>query len=151
MPVARRSRVVAAPPEALWRIVGDPSHLPRWWPKVERVEAIRGASFTEVLRTKKGKPVRADFHTVESVRGKLHRWAQDLEGTPFERFLALNETTVELAPSGDGTEVTLITRQQLRGLSRVGGGLMLKRATRQQLGEALDSLADLLPPGARTP
>jgi uncharacterized protein YndB with AHSA1/START domain len=144
MPVARRSRVVDAPPEAVWRVVGDPSHLGRWWPKVERIEAVRGANFTEVMRTKKGKPVRADFHTVESVRGKLHRWAQDLDGTPFERFLALNETTAELEPSGSGTQVTLTTRQKLRGLSRVGGGFMLKRATRQQLDEALDGLENVL-------
>lgn len=144
MPVARRSRVVAAPPEAVWRIVGDPSHLPRWWPKVERIEAVRGAHFTEVMRTKKGRPVRADFHTAESVRGKLHRWVQDLDGTPFERFLTLNETVVELTPSGEGTEVKLSTRQKLRGLSRVGGGVMLKRATRRQLDEALDGLERLL-------
>ena len=144
MPVARRSRVVDAPPEAVWRIVGDPSHLPRWWPKVERVEALRGANFTQVMRTKKGRPVRADFHTVENVRGKLHRWAQDLEGTPFDRFLAQNETAVELVPAGEGTEVRLSTRQKLRGLSRVGGGFMLKRATRQQLDEALNGLERLI-------
>ena len=144
MAVARRSRVVDAPPEAVWRIVGDPSHLPRWWPKVERIEAVRGANFTQVMRTKKGRPVRADFHTVESVRGKLHRWVQDLDGTPFERFLTLNETVVELTPSGGGTEVKLATRQKLRGLSRVGGGVMLKRATRRQLDEALDGLEGLL-------
>ena len=144
MPVARRSRVVGAPPEAVWRIVGDPSHLPRWWPKVERVESLRGANFTEVMRTKKGRPVRADFRTVENVRGKLHSWAQDLEGTPFERFLSLNETVVELEPAGEGTQVTLSTRQKLRGLSRVGGGFMLKRATRQGLDEALDGLERLV-------
>ena len=149
MPVVRRSRVVEAPPEAVWRVVGDPSHLARWWPKVERIESIRGGNFTEVMRTKKGRPVRADFHTVESVRGKLHRWAQDLEGTPFERFLALNETAVELTPEGGGTEVTLVTRQKLRGLSRVGGGVMLRRATKQQLDEALDGLEGLLPGGRR--
>ena len=146
MPVARRSRVVDAPPEAVWRIVGDPSHLPRWWPKVERVEAVRGANFTEVMRTKKGRPVRADFRTVENVRGKLHRWAQDLEGTPFDRFLALNETAVELVPSGAGTEVRLSTRQKLRGLSRVGGGVMLRHATKQQLDEALGRLSEIVVP-----
>ena len=40
MPTARRSRTVAAPPERVWGTVGDPYHLPRWWPRVTRVEAV---------------------------------------------------------------------------------------------------------------
>ena len=145
MPTARRSRTVAADPEAIWRIVGDPSHLSRWWPRVERIEGARRGDFTQVLRTKKGRPVRADFHVAESERPRRLRWVQDVEGTPFERFLALNEMALELAPEGGGTKVTLSSQQKLRGLSRVGGGFMLKRATRKQLDEALDGLERILP------
>jgi carbon monoxide dehydrogenase subunit G len=99
-----------------------------------------------VLRSKKGRSVRADFHVVESARPKLMRWAQDIPGTPFERFLTENVTSVELTPVDGGTEVTVTARQKLRGASRVGGGVLLKRATKKQLDEALDSLAGLVAP-----
>ena len=45
----RRSRVVAASPDEIWATVGDPYHLPRWWPRVERVELVRGDGFTQLL------------------------------------------------------------------------------------------------------
>jgi hypothetical protein len=40
--------------------------------------------------------------------------------------------------------VTLSARQKLRGLSRIGGGVMLKRATKQQLDEALERLDEIV-------
>ena len=145
MPVARRSRVLEASPDAIWRVVGDPAHLARWWPRCERVEGAGRGAFTQVMRTTKGRPVRADFHLVESDRPRRVAWAQDIEGTPFERFLTLNETAVELEPrDGDATIVTLTASQKLKGISRIGGGVMLKRATKKSLGEALDGLEDLL-------
>lgn len=144
MPRVSRSRRIAATPEELWKVVGDPSHLARWWPKVERIEGARRGSFTQALKTKKGRTIRADFHIVDSQRPKLHVWTQDIAGTPFERFLTQNETEAALEAAGDGTEVTLVSRQKLRGLSRVGGGFMLKRATKKQLDEALDALAGLV-------
>ena len=144
MPTASRSRVLAASPETIWRVVGDPSHLARWWPKVERIEGARRGSFTEVMRTKKGRTIRADFHIVDTDRPRRHVWTQDLPGTPFERFLTLNETEALLEPDGDGTRVVLISRQKLRGLSRIGGGFMLKRATKKQLDEALAALDGLV-------
>ena len=139
-----RSRVMTASAEDVWRVVGDPAHMARWWPKVERVEGLRRGAFTQVLRTKKGRTVRADFHTGDSDRARRYAWTQDLEGTPFERFLTLNEVAALLEPEDGGTRVTLTSRQKLRGISRVGGGLMLKRATKKQLDEALDALQGLV-------
>ena len=43
----RRSRTVPVPLDAVWTVVGDPHHLPRWWPLTERVEAV---DRDEVLR-----------------------------------------------------------------------------------------------------
>ncbi len=40
MPTAQRSRTIAASPQELWDVVGDPHHLPRWWPRVSRVESV---------------------------------------------------------------------------------------------------------------
>ena len=144
MPVASRSRTISASPEDVWRVVGDPSHLARWWPKVERVEGARRGAFTEVMRTKKGRTIRADFHIVDTDRPRRHVWTQDLPGTPFERFLTLNETEAVMEPVDGGTRVTLVSRQKLKGLSRIGGGFMLKRATKKQLDEALTALEGLV-------
>ncbi len=47
----------------------DPHHLPRWWPRVTRVEDVEDGAFTEVMRTRKGKFVRADFNLVRADEG----------------------------------------------------------------------------------
>ena len=139
----RRSRVVAAPPEELWATVGDPYHLPRWWPRVERVELVQGDGFTQLLRTDKGRAIRADFRVVQSRRPELRRWRQEVDGTPFEGILAWSETEIRLEPAGDGsTRVTLVQEQKLRGLARLGG-LMVRRAARRALDGALEGLESL--------
>lgn len=144
MPTTKRSRILEAPPDRVWRIVGDPHHLPRWWPKVRRVEAVRDGGFTQVMRTDKGKDVRADFRIVEDEPPRLLRFEQELAGTPFEGFLAESGTAIAADPEGEGTKVTITTRYKLRGISRLGGGTMLKRATRKQLDEALTALEGLV-------
>src|SRR5688572_13358158 len=144
MPTTRRSRVVAASPDRVWRVVGDPHHLPRWWPKVRRVEAVRHGGFTQVMRTEKGKDVRADYRVVEEEPPRLLRFEQELEGTPFEGFLQESATSIEAAPAGEGTKVTITTRHKLRGIARLGGGTMLKRATKKQLDEALAALEEVV-------
>ena len=87
MPTTRRSRLLDAAPDRVWRVVGDVHHMPRWWPKVRRMEDVTGGRFTQVMRTEKGKDVRADFHVVEEDAPRLLRFVQDVEGTPFEGFL----------------------------------------------------------------
>ena len=143
MPTARRTRTVHAPPDAVWRVVGDPMHQPRWWPKVARVESVHGGAFTRVYTTAKGKPVRADFRVTDIDEPRRRRWTQVLDGTPFERFMRSAEEIVVLEPAHDGTIVTLEVRQKLRGLSRFGG-FLVKRATRRQIDEALDTLEGLV-------
>ncbi len=144
MPTTKRSRVLDAAPERVWRVVGDPHHLPRWWPKVRRVEAVRDSGFTQVMRTEKGKDVRADFRIVESAAPHLLRYEQEVEGTPFQGFLQSASTTITADAAGDGTKVTITARHKLRGISRVGGGTMLKMATRKQLDEALAALEEIV-------
>ena len=142
MPTARRSRTVAAPPERVWGTVGDPHHLPRWWPRVQRVEGVTDEHFTEVLGTDDGRSLRADFRVVDSRPLERRAWEQELEGTPFERVFAAASTEVKLMPDGEGTRVTLVVRQQLRGTARLGG-FMVRRATRRVLDEALEALEAL--------
>ena len=144
MPTVVRSRTIAAPQQEVWNLVSDPYHLPRWWPMVQRVEGVKQREFTQVLLSKTGRTVRQDFRLAhDGMRSR--RWEQDIEGTPFERFLALNAMTMSVEEAGDGSKVTLTTERKLKGLSRVGGGsFLLKRATKRQLDEALERLEGLV-------
>ena len=142
MPRTRRSRTIDATPEQVWRTVCDPHHLPRWWPRVQRVEGVGPEHFTEVLGTDKGRSIRADFRVVESRAPEVRRWAQDVEGSPFERLLRRAETEVRLAPDGAGTRVTVTLSQRLRGLGAFGG-FMVRRANRRVADEALERLGRL--------
>jgi uncharacterized protein YndB with AHSA1/START domain len=139
----RRSRVVAAPPEDVWATVGDPYHLPRWWPRVERVELVQGDGFTQLLRTDKGRAIRADFRVTQSHKPAVRSWRQEVAGTPFEGILEWSEIAVRLEPEGAAaTRVTLEQDQKLRGLAKFGG-FMARRAARRSLDTALDGLETL--------
>ncbi len=150
MPTAQRTRTFAASPRELWDVLGDPHHLPRWWPRVQRVEAVGDDAFTEVLMSAKGKMVRADFRLLNTVEGQSVVWAQQIEGTPFARVLKSAETEIAIAEAsagegeregeGGATVVTIELRQSLQGmLSRLGGRLV-RRAAHSTIDEALDGL-----------
>jgi uncharacterized protein YndB with AHSA1/START domain len=149
VPSVSRSRTIALPVAELWELIGDPHHLPRWWPRVERVEDVEGEAFTEVMRTAKGKLVRADFRVLarEEAEHSL-TWEQQLEGTPFARLLSEARTRVTLEPlradtmpaPAAGTRVTIELHQRLTGFFPRFGGFMVSRAASKTLDEALDGL-----------
>lgn len=148
MPTTRVSRTLPAAPAAVWRVLNDPYHQTRWWPRVRRVEGVDLDRFTQVLGTARGKGVRADFVILEREEEELLRWSQEVEGSPFERLLDEAITTFTLAPAADGsggTTVAVELRQRLRGWSRLAP-FLFKGAARRQLGEALDGLADAVAP-----
>ena len=143
MPRTTRSATIPAPPEEVWRTVADAHHLPRWWPRVQRVEGVEPECFTQVLATERGRSVRADFRVLESRAPAVRRWTQDVAGTPFERVLRSAETEVRLEPAGEGeTRVTLTLRQRLRG-SGLLGTMLVRRAAADRLEEALAALTRL--------
>jgi hypothetical protein len=109
---------------------------------VTRVEDVSGERFTTVIPTKRGKPVRLDYRVTESEAPARRAWAQELEGTPFERLLATWTTTVVLEPEGRACRVTLEERQQLKGSFRAGV-LLQRRPARRRVDTALASLAAL--------
>lgn len=139
MPRVRRTRTLGARPEAVWRVVGDPHHLPRWWPRVTRVERAGDGHFTQVLMTKKGRPIRADFRLAELEEPQLVAWEQELPGTPFEHVLSSARTEVALTPAGAGTEVAIVQVHKLRGWAHFSP-FLFSAATRKLLDEALDGL-----------
>ena len=139
-----RRRRIAAPASVLWAVITDPYHLPRWWPNTQRVENVsEGAtaerSWTQVLGTRGGRGVRADFRCVEQSDGERYVFEQAVEGTPFERFVRRARTEIELDPRNGDTEVTMALDRRLRGLSRLGSPMM-RRAIGRTLNEALDGL-----------
>jgi uncharacterized protein YndB with AHSA1/START domain len=136
--VTRRRRV-AAGPDAIWDLVADPYSLPRWWPRTERVESVSARGWTTVLRSPRGRAVRADWSLEASERPRRRAWSQELEGTPFERVLAERRVEVRV----ERGEVTLELTQRGRGWARFGG-LLLRRAARRELDDALDGLARVL-------
>jgi uncharacterized protein YndB with AHSA1/START domain len=141
-----RSRTLAAPPEAVWRVLEDPYALPRWWPLVRRVEGVSAAGWTMVLGREGGRGVRADQRLEASDEPALRRWALDVPGSPFERVLRASAVEARLAPAGaDRAELTLELRQQPRGMARLGA-FMLRRAGRRQLDEALAGMARAVEP-----
>jgi uncharacterized protein YndB with AHSA1/START domain len=139
MPTTRVSRTVAAAPEDVWRVLADPHSIPRWWPRVSRVEGADSQRWTQVLYTAKGRGIRADFFKTADEPISRYAWEQHLDGTPFARFLARAEWETRLAPAGDGTAVTIESRHRLQGWSRFAP-FLFKRAMRRQLNEALDGL-----------
>jgi uncharacterized protein YndB with AHSA1/START domain len=143
MPKVRRSSTIDAPAGELWPLVADPYHLPRWWPRVQRVEAVDENGWTSVLMSDRGRLLRADFRVTESEEPRRRAWRQELEDTPFEKLLAEATTSIELEPAGEGaTTVTIEMRQRLRGTSRMAGWLF-RRAGRRQLDEALAGLREI--------
>ncbi len=146
VPTARRSRTIAASADELWDLVRDPHHLPRWWPRVTRVEDVEGGAFTEVMATSKGKLVRADFDLVLADEdARTLRWDQRVQGTPFGRLLKSAETEVRLSPQAPGleaptTKVTIELRQALTGFFPRFGGFMVRRAAAATIDEALNGL-----------
>ena len=139
----RRSRTVPVPLDDVWAVVGDPHHLPRWWPLTERVEAVDADAWTSVMRSATGKVVRADYRVEAHEPPRRRVWSQVLVGTPFERLLREHRTEVALAPDGAGTAVTLTVTHRGRGTARLGMW-MVRKATRRRLDEALDRLGGAL-------
>jgi uncharacterized protein YndB with AHSA1/START domain len=141
---AQRTRTIAASPRELWEVLGDPHHLPRWWPRVKRVEAVDRDAFTEVLISGRGKTVRADFRRLDAVEERRIVWAQQIENTPFARILTSAETEIRLADAtasdGPATEVTIELRQTLHGFLARLGTYLVRRAAGATIEEALDGL-----------
>ena len=139
MPTVSRRRTVPAPRDEVWEVIADPYHLPRWWPRVERVEEVTDATWTKVMLSSRGKAVRLDYTCVEAEAPRRLVWRHEVEESPFERVLADSVLEIELEPDGEATRVAMTLDQRLRGKSRFGGRIV-KRAAKRQLDDALDGL-----------
>ncbi len=137
------AKTVRAPRDELWELIVDPYHLPRWWPRVQRVEEVEGNAWTKVMMSSRGRAVRSDYTRVETDAPRRVLWRQEVDESPFERLLAEATIELELEEQGDDrTRVRLTADQTLRGKTRFGG-MMVRRATKRTLSEALDGLRRL--------
>jgi uncharacterized protein YndB with AHSA1/START domain len=144
VPRVVRRRRITAPAAALWSVISDPYHLPRWWPRTTRVENVTGGEpqgrrWTQVLETRDGRGIRADYRCVSSAEEERYIFEQLLEGTPFEGFMRSARVEIRLRPTNAQTEVSIASEQRLKGLSRLGSPMM-RRATGRTLSEALAGL-----------
>jgi len=150
VPTASRTRKIPGDQQSVWAVLADPRTRPRWWPGLSRVEAVFEDRWTEVWMSKRGKPVRMDFHVLRAEPPSRLLWEQELAGTPFARVLAESRTEIVLEPEDASTRVTIARRQKLRGYSRTGG-LLLRRSTGAQLDTALAGLAMVVAEESRAP
>ncbi len=140
-----RKRTVAAPVAEVWGLISDPYSLPRWWPRVGRVENVdvkpggKRSQWTKVLETAEGRGVRADYRCLSSAENERFVWEQQLEGTPFAKHLRSSVLEIGLRRREPGTEVSLTAAQTLRGMSRIGSPMM-RHAQGSILDEALDGI-----------
>jgi len=132
---ARRTRTLDAPPEAIWGVVSDPYQLPRWWPRVTRVEGVQQFGWSTILASPRGRSVRADWRLDTSKKEHRRRWSQELEGSPFAALFEQNTVEVRL----DGSTVTLEIEQRVRGWARLAP-FLVRRAAKKVADEALDGL-----------
>ena len=135
-----RATTVPASTEEVWELIADPYHLPRWWPRVQRVEEVVGNAWTKVMISSRGRAVRSDYTRVETDAPHRVLWRQEVDESPFERLLAEATIELRLEEAGEGrTRVRLTSEQSHRGKTRFGG-MMVRRATKRTLNEALDGL-----------
>jgi len=104
--------------------------------------AAKGRKWTQVLETRDGRGVRADFRCVSAAEPERYVYEQLLAETPFERIFSEVRTEIRMAPEDAGTRVTIASEQRLRGLSKLGG-FMMRRAMRRTLNEALTGLEQI--------
>jgi uncharacterized protein YndB with AHSA1/START domain len=154
VPTTRASRTIAAPAQELWELLCDPHHQPRWWPRVTRVEDVETGAFTQVMRTRKGKLVRADYSVRREDEQQRLTWVQRIAGTPFASVLKSSEIELRLEslrpPNASATAVTIELRQEMAvGSARYSpimslaprfGGPLVRRAAAATLAQALDGL-----------
>jgi uncharacterized protein YndB with AHSA1/START domain len=145
-----RRRTVEAPVPEVWKLVSDPYALPRWWPRVSRVEDVdarpggRRSQWTKVLETQHGRGVRADYRCVSSAEPERYVWEQQLEGSPFAKHLKDSRVEIELHAAGEGeTRVVMTSVQTMHGMSRLGGWMM-RKGQRDILDAALDGVEGAL-------
>lgn len=150
----KRTRTFPVSPDAVFDVVSDPRQQNRWWPRVDRVENVDGGAgkertrWTNVLAADSGRRLRLDYRCTASTRPTRYMWEHELEGTMFENHMKSQTTEILLEPDGEGTSMTIVSINELRGSARIAG-FSMKGTQRDLLDMAFDALEETLVPEAR--
>ena len=126
-------RLRSLPPAAL--VAADAAGRER-----HRRATPRAASWTQVLETRDGRGVRADYRCISAAADERYIFEQLIEGTPFAGILQSARTEIRLAARGRAAPRSpWRASRSCAGLSRLGG-FMMRRATGRTLSEALTGL-----------
>ncbi len=96
-----------------------------------------------MLRSDRGRVVRADWRLEDAEPPRRRAWSQALEGTPFEKVLSERRVEVRVEPAEAGSTVTLELRQRSRGSAASATWSCAARRARE-LDGALAQLAEAL-------
>jgi uncharacterized protein YndB with AHSA1/START domain len=106
----RFTRALAHPPEKVWRAITEPEHLARWFPTTIDGDRAAGAQLTFSFPGDQFPPFEGEMLAYEPESVVEFRWGPDT-------------LRLELRPTGDGTELTLLDTLEERGKgARDGAG-----------------------------
>lgn len=136
MSAHREQAQIEAPVEAVWRLVGDPSRYPEWWPRVIEVRGERfeqGDEYAQVTKEPQGR-VKSNFLIEQARDLREIRMSCQLTGT-YAHWL--------LTPAQGGTFVELNMGMEPKHLGyRLFDVAFGKRWFRSWSQQSLDSLRD---------
>lgn len=120
------SRIIPAPPSAVWAALNDPETLKQCVAGCERIEAAGPDQFEVTMAIKIG-PVSARFKgkmSMSDIRPE-HSYTLGFEGQGGVAGFAKGGAAVELVPAGDGTELRYQAQAQVGGkLAQLGSRLI---------------------------
>ncbi len=93
----RRHVRVAAPPDKIWAVIGDPSRIQEWWPGIES-STVDGTA--RVITTGAGLPMPEEILTNDPLQ---HRFQYRITAPIVREHLS----TLDVLDLGDGTSVVV--------------------------------------------
>jgi uncharacterized protein YndB with AHSA1/START domain len=103
-------RVLSHPPEKVWRAITEPAHLAHWFPTTIEGERAAGAALTFSFPDDRWPAIDGEMLVYEPPSAMELRWGPDV-------------LRLELRPTAEGTELTLLDTLEERGkAARDGAG-----------------------------
>jgi len=136
MPAFTLTRQIGAPVETVWAVLDDFGDIQRWNP------GVTSSALTSAGPVSEGTTRHCDFSPFGAVNERIERHVPNERLTVdiYETFkLPISDSVADfnIAPSGDGTELTLHYSYTLNRLGRLA-----KRTTDKQLRKGLGGLVD---------
>ncbi len=146
-----RTRVIAAPPEAVWRIVAPVERLPDWLAGAERATPLGGPAEGvgrrhRLVRSLYGRAVETEQEVAAWEAGRLLDLRHVKETVEGREATAVGDfhTVLTLDPAGQGTRVRIAYRWRARlGIPWLQSLLLGGRVMGKELAESLRNIERL--------